>query len=86
MIYKIFNYPDNPNYDYQYKSNSWYKRKKGSKDKFYVVDSDGQKKLNEYFSKKGILFSYSTPVKIVAGLSLLVIGYTIYKQVKSKKK
>ena len=85
MIYKIFQFPDNPTYDYQYKNGNWYKRKKGSKDDFYVVDKDGQKKLNEYFNKKGFLFSYSTGVKVISGLSLLIIAYSIYKQVKRKK-
>ena len=85
MIYKIFNFPDNPTYEYQYKKGNWYKRKQGSKDKFYVVDKEGQKKLNNYFNTKSMLFNYSTGVKVVGGLSLLIIAYTVYKQVKSKK-
>lgn len=85
MIYKVFSFPENPDAEYQYKKGNWYKRKRGSKDKFFVVDKDGQKKLNNYFNVKGMLFSYSTGFKVVSGLTLLIIGYTIYKQVKSKK-
>ena len=83
MIYKIFNFPDNPGYEYQFKNGNWYKRKNNSKEKFYVVDKNGQKTLNEYFKKKGFLFNYSTTLKVVAGLSLLFIGYKVYKQFKS---
>ena len=84
MIYKTFAFPENPGFDYQFKNGNWYKRKKGSKGDFYVLDKEGQKKLNEYYNKKGILFNYSTSVKVLSALTLLVVGYTIYKQVKRK--
>lgn len=84
MIYKIFAFPENPGFDYQFRNGNWYKRKKGSKESFYVLDKEGQKKLNEYYNKKGILFNYSTSVKVLSALTLLVVGYTIYKKAKLK--
>lgn len=85
MIYKIFSFPENPNSEYQYKNNNWYKRKRGSKEKFYVVDKDGQKKLNEYFNVKKLFFNYSVGLKTVVGITLLVTSYYFYNKFKSKK-
>jgi hypothetical protein len=82
MIYKTFSFPENPNAEYQFRSGNWYKRSKGSKDKFFVVDKNGQKKLNDYFTKKGLLFSYSTSLKVIVGLTLALVGFKFYQSFK----
>ena len=85
MIYKTFQYPENPEYNYKFKNGNWYKRKKGSKSDYYVVDADGQKKLNAYFTDKGMFFNYSLGLKALVGVSALVIGYSIFINFNRKK-
>jgi hypothetical protein len=78
MLYKIFAYPDNPTFEYQYKDGNWFRRKRGSTDEFTVLDKNGQKILNAYFKKKGFLFNISTTAKLTALVGILVGGTYLY--------
>lgn len=82
MIYKVFAYPDNPTYDYQYKNGSWFKRKKNSNDDYAVVNKDGQVILNKYFTKKGFLFGYSGTIIAIGAVLLIGGGYYAYTKIK----
>lgn len=82
MIYRTLYYEENPFFDYQYKKGAFYKREHGSKDKWYKVDPDGQKKLQKYFSNKMSTPIWNiSPIAILGGSALLILGaYVAYKK------
>lgn len=79
-IYKTLYNKDNKNAEYQKRGKTWYKRKKGSKEKWYKVEEKYFDSLNAQHS--GFLYNYSTGSKIVAGT---LLAFIVYKVVKSRK-
>jgi len=85
MIYKTFYLTQNPTMEYQYQQNLWVKRKRGTKETFYMVDSNGQKVLNDMYKPKGNLhpfWNYSMTAKVVVGATVLIGGLYLYRRFK----
>ena len=86
FLYKTLYFKDNPDAEYQYRGiGKWYKRKKGSDQKWYKVDSDQIKYLQNYFKDNGRFFNYSTVAKVGGLLVLLTTAVVVYK-IRSKKR
>lgn len=86
FLYKTLYFKDNPDAEYQYRGNgNWYKRKKGSKQDWYKVNSDQVKNLETYFKGSSRFYNYSTIAKVGGVLVLLTVGVIAYK-VGSKKR
>ena len=79
-IYKTLYNKDNKNAEYQKRGKTWYKRKKGSKEKWYKVEEKYFDSLNS--QQSGFLYNYNTASKIVAGT---LLAFIVYKVVKSRK-
>jgi hypothetical protein len=86
MIYKTFYLEQNPSMEYQYQNGLWVKRKRGTKEVFYAVDSKGQSVLNNKYKPKGRLhpfWNYSMTTKVVVGLGVVVGSFYLYRRFKS---
>ena len=59
MLYKTLFLAQNPDYEYQNRNGSWYRRRKGSKDKWSSPNADGITVLNNAYRGKPKLFFYS---------------------------
>jgi hypothetical protein len=79
-IYKTLYNKENKNAEYQKRGKTWYKRKKGSNEKWYKVEQKYFDGLNS--QQSGFLYNYSTAPKIVAGT---LLAFIVYKVVKSRK-
>jgi hypothetical protein len=79
-IYKTLYNKENKNAEYQKRGKTWYKRKKGSKEKWYKVEEKYFDSLNS--QQSGFLYNYNTASKIVAGT---LLAFIVYKVVKSRK-
>jgi hypothetical protein len=77
-IYKTLYNKDNKNAEYQKRGKTWYKRKKGSDEKWYKVEEKYFDSLNKQHS--GFLHNYSTFAKISAGTILAFIVYKIVRK------
>lgn len=77
-IYKTLYNKDNQNAEYQKRGKTWYKRKKGSDEKWYKVEEKYFDGLNKQHS--GFLFNYNTTSKITAGVLLAFVVYKIVKK------
>jgi hypothetical protein len=81
FLYKTLYYKDNPDAEYQYRGiGKWYKRKKGSDQKWYKVDSDQIKYLQSYFKNNGHFFNYSATAKIGGIVVLVATLYFVNKK------
>ena len=78
-IYKTLYNKNNKEAEYQKRGKIWYKRKKGSKEKWYKVDEKYFDSLNQQYS--GFLYNYNMASKITVGAFL---AYIIYKSVQTK--
>jgi hypothetical protein len=79
-IYKTLYNKNNKDAEYQKRGKTWYKRKKGSKEKWYKVEEKYFDSLNS--QQSGFLYNYNTASKIVAGT---LLAFIVYKVVKSRK-
>ena len=79
-IYKTLYNKNNKDAEYQKRGKTWYKRKKGSKEKWYKVEDKYFDSLNS--QQSGFLYNYNTASKIVAGT---LLAFIVYKVVKSRK-
>lgn len=80
-MYKLFYLSQNPDFEYRFKGGSWEKRKKGSKEKWYKANENGQNILNNAYkpkSKVAFLWNYSTTAKVGLIVVALGIGYYLY--------
>ena len=80
FIYKTIYFAGNPKAEYQKRGKDWYKRARGSKNDFYIVDPDGSKTLDKAYASKGSLYFYSDTFKVGVGLVLGGIAYFLYKR------
>jgi hypothetical protein len=79
-IYQTLYNSDNKNAEYQKRGKTWYKRKKGSDEKWYKVDSQYFANLNSKYKDAPFLYNYTTTAKVGAA-ALLVLGvYFTYKK------
>jgi len=78
-IYKTLYNSENANAEYQKRGKTWYKRKKGSKEKWYKVEERYFDSLNKQHS--GFLFNYNMASKIAA---VAVLGFVVYKVAQKK--
>jgi len=79
ILFKTIYNSDNPAAEYQKRGATWYKRKKGSDEKWYKVDKKYFANLNAKNEKSGFLYNYTTASKIAA---VTLIAFVIYKAVK----
>jgi hypothetical protein len=87
MIYKTFYLTNNPSQEYQYQKGIWVKRNRGSKQRFYAVDSNGQNVLNNLYKPKNNIqhfWMYSTTAKTVFAIGALVGGLYLYRNYSKK--
>jgi hypothetical protein len=78
-IYKTLYNKENKNAEYQKRGKTWYKRKKGSKEKWYKVEEKYFDSLNKQHS--GFLFNYNIASKIAV---VAVLGFVVYKVAQKK--
>jgi hypothetical protein len=86
FIYKTIYYSGNPKAEYQKRGNQWFKRVRGAKTEFYLVDVNGSKVLDKAYATKGSLYFYSDTFKLGAGLAVAGIFYFLYKRASNKVK
>ena len=74
FLYKTLYYKGNPDAEYQFRTSGWYKRKKGSKEKWYPVEADKVDILFRYLKGRAF-FNYSATAKIG---TVLLLGVGVY--------
>jgi len=79
-IYQTLYNSDNKNAEYQKRGKTWYKRKKGSDEKWYKVDSQYFSNLNAKYKDAPFLYNYTTTAKVGAAALLVLAGYITYKK------
>ena len=85
-LYKTLYFKDNADAEYQNRGNgNWYKRKKGSKQEWYKVNSDQVKYLENNFKGSGLFYNYSTVAKLGGLLAMLGIAVVVYKMGSKKR-
>lgn len=76
FLYQTLYFKDNPDAEYQYRGlGKWYKRKKGSNQKWYKVDASQIDNLKRAFAGNGRFFNYSTAAKVGG---IVVLAATLY--------
>ena len=78
-IYKTLYNKNNKNAEYQKRGKIWYKRKKGSKEKWYKVEEKYFDSLNQQYS--GFLYNINMASKITVGV---LLAFIVYKSVQKK--
>ena len=90
FLYKTIYFSGNPKAEYQKRGDQWFKRAKGAKTDFNLVDVDGSKTLDKAYATKSKLYFYSDTFKVGVGLAVAGIVYFLYrratKQIKGNPK
>jgi hypothetical protein len=84
MLYKTLFLPQNLDYEYQSRNGVWYRRRKGSKDKWSKPNADGVTILNNAYKGKPKLFFYSKTALIGGVVLAGILGYVAYKKFVAK--
>jgi len=77
FFYKTLNYQSNPNAEYQRRKGVWYKRKKDSRDEWYIVPKEQSQWLEKHFESRKPIYFYNSKL-FLGSAALLVLGYYIY--------
>jgi hypothetical protein len=80
MLYKTLFLAQNPDYEYQNRNGSWYRRRKGSKDKWLSPNADGITVLNNAYKGKPKLFFYSKTALIGGVVAVGILSYVVYRK------
>jgi len=86
FLYKTIYFSGNPKAEYQKRGNQWFKRVRGAKTEFYLVEADGSKVLDKAYATKGSLYFYSDTFKVGAGLAIAGLFYFLYRKASKKVK
>jgi hypothetical protein len=82
MLYKTLYLKANPNAEYQRRNGVWWKRKIGTKEMWYKVDTKGQQVLNNVYQGKSPLFYYSNTALLGGVICVAFIGYAVLRKQK----
>jgi len=77
MIYQNYYLAESPTFVFQKRGKTWYKRKKGSSDKWLVAPFNEQSALQHNFGER-FLFKYNTFFKVALLAGIVYSGYKGY--------